>query len=132
MCINNFSNQTAWRKANLACKIAIDNSEKDELLRGGDPLRQRYVIILFHCYQKLAQKFPTSCQIPFQKFIHVNHYKSMLFSFAMSFVRCSWEARSSLLLISAPALNACLRLTLHLIYLGNGYRIFCTVRRSGT
>ncbi|KAL7989222.1 hypothetical protein Chor_011888 [Crotalus horridus] len=35
------SNQTAWRKANLACKIAIDNSEKDELLRGGDPLRQR-------------------------------------------------------------------------------------------
>ncbi|XP_042309648.1 vesicle transport protein SEC20 isoform X2 [Sceloporus undulatus] len=35
------SNQTAWRKANLACKIAIDNAEKDELLRGGDPLRQR-------------------------------------------------------------------------------------------
>nr|XP_005298117.1 vesicle transport protein SEC20 [Chrysemys picta bellii] len=35
------SNQTAWRKANLACKIAIDNSEKDELLPGGDPLRQR-------------------------------------------------------------------------------------------
>uniref|UniRef100_A0A670IXK4 Uncharacterized protein n=1 Tax=Podarcis muralis TaxID=64176 RepID=A0A670IXK4_PODMU len=24
--------QTAWRKANLACKIAIDNAEKDELL----------------------------------------------------------------------------------------------------
>ncbi|CAM5160094.1 unnamed protein product [Natator depressus] len=36
-----FSNQTAWRKANLACKIAIDNSEKDELLQRGDPLRQR-------------------------------------------------------------------------------------------
>ncbi|XP_074468302.1 vesicle transport protein SEC20 isoform X2 [Sebastes fasciatus] len=27
------SNQTAWRKANLACKLAIDNTEKDELLR---------------------------------------------------------------------------------------------------
>ncbi|KAJ7316317.1 hypothetical protein JRQ81_002479 [Phrynocephalus forsythii] len=39
--LKNFSNQTAWRKANLACKIAIDNAEKDELLRGGDPLRQR-------------------------------------------------------------------------------------------
>ncbi|XP_029957599.1 vesicle transport protein SEC20 [Salarias fasciatus] len=26
------SNQTAWRKANLACKLAIDNMEKDELL----------------------------------------------------------------------------------------------------
>ncbi|XP_030067675.1 vesicle transport protein SEC20 [Microcaecilia unicolor] len=35
------SNQTVWRKANLACKIAIDNSEKDELLRGGDSVRQR-------------------------------------------------------------------------------------------
>ncbi|XP_068958456.1 vesicle transport protein SEC20 [Petaurus breviceps papuanus] len=34
------SNQTAWRKANLACKIAIDNLEKAELLQGGD-LRQR-------------------------------------------------------------------------------------------
>ncbi|TMS14321.1 Vesicle transport protein SEC20 [Larimichthys crocea] len=30
------SNQTAWRKANLACLLAIDNMEKDELLRGGD------------------------------------------------------------------------------------------------
>ncbi|XP_059207707.1 vesicle transport protein SEC20-like [Centropristis striata] len=30
------SNQTAWRKANLACKLSIDNTEKDELLRGGD------------------------------------------------------------------------------------------------
>ncbi|KAM9788865.1 vesicle transport protein SEC20 [Neosynchiropus ocellatus] len=28
------SNQTAWRKANLACKLAIDNMEKDELLSG--------------------------------------------------------------------------------------------------
>ncbi|KAM9846554.1 vesicle transport protein SEC20 [Aulostomus maculatus] len=28
------SNQTAWRKANLACKLSIDNMEKDELLRG--------------------------------------------------------------------------------------------------
>ncbi|XP_039887999.1 vesicle transport protein SEC20 [Simochromis diagramma] len=28
------SNQTAWRKANLACKLAIDNMEKDELLHG--------------------------------------------------------------------------------------------------
>lgn len=31
-----FSNQTAWRKANLACKLAIDNIEKDTLLHGGD------------------------------------------------------------------------------------------------
>ncbi|XP_029924810.1 vesicle transport protein SEC20 [Myripristis murdjan] len=30
------SNQTAWRKANLACKLAIDNKEKDELLCGGE------------------------------------------------------------------------------------------------
>lgn len=30
------SNQTAWRKANLACKLAIDNMEKDKLLHGGD------------------------------------------------------------------------------------------------
>ncbi|XP_042355506.1 vesicle transport protein SEC20 [Plectropomus leopardus] len=28
------SNQTAWRKANLACKLAIDNTEKNELLHG--------------------------------------------------------------------------------------------------
>ncbi|XP_049322494.1 vesicle transport protein SEC20 [Astyanax mexicanus] len=36
------SNQTAWRKANLACKLAIDNREKDELLNGGDAsVRQR-------------------------------------------------------------------------------------------
>eukprot|EP00062_Callorhinchus_milii_P020643 gi/632976521/ref/XP_007904841.1/ PREDICTED: vesicle transport protein SEC20 [Callorhinchus milii] len=36
------SNQTTWRKANLACKLAIDNSEKDELLHAGDSsLRQR-------------------------------------------------------------------------------------------
>ncbi|KAI4872052.1 hypothetical protein NFI96_026162 [Prochilodus magdalenae] len=35
------SNQTAWRKANLACKLAIDNREKDELLHGGDSVRQR-------------------------------------------------------------------------------------------
>ncbi|KAM9451674.1 vesicle transport protein SEC20 [Clarias gariepinus] len=38
------SNQTAWRKANLACKLAIDNLEKDELLHGGDSsVRQRKV-----------------------------------------------------------------------------------------
>ncbi|XP_061595532.1 vesicle transport protein SEC20 [Cololabis saira] len=30
------SNQTAWRKANLACKLAIDNQEKEELLCGGE------------------------------------------------------------------------------------------------
>ncbi|XP_075887934.1 vesicle transport protein SEC20-like isoform X2 [Nelusetta ayraudi] len=30
------SNQTAWRKANLACKQAIDNMEKDELLHTGE------------------------------------------------------------------------------------------------
>ncbi|KAK3524279.1 hypothetical protein QTP70_026044 [Hemibagrus guttatus] len=30
------SNQIAWRKANLACKLVIDNLEKDELLHGGD------------------------------------------------------------------------------------------------
>ncbi|XP_004644892.1 vesicle transport protein SEC20 [Octodon degus] len=35
------SNQTSWRKANLTCKIAIDNLEKAELLQGRDPLRQR-------------------------------------------------------------------------------------------
>ncbi|KAF5898416.1 vesicle transport protein SEC20, partial [Clarias magur] len=36
------SNQTAWRKANLACKLAIDNLEKDELLHGGNSsVRQR-------------------------------------------------------------------------------------------
>ncbi|XP_016066731.1 PREDICTED: vesicle transport protein SEC20 isoform X3 [Miniopterus natalensis] len=35
------SNQTSWRKANLTCKIAIDNLEKAELLQGGDLLRQR-------------------------------------------------------------------------------------------
>uniref|UniRef100_A0A8B9SNY6 BCL2 interacting protein 1 n=1 Tax=Anas platyrhynchos TaxID=8839 RepID=A0A8B9SNY6_ANAPL len=33
--------QAAWRKANLACKIAIDNAEKDQLLQGRDSLRQR-------------------------------------------------------------------------------------------
>uniref|UniRef100_A0A3Q3WY81 Sec20 C-terminal domain-containing protein n=1 Tax=Mola mola TaxID=94237 RepID=A0A3Q3WY81_MOLML len=39
------SNQTAWRKANLACKLAIDNLEKDELLHGGESqsIRQRKV-----------------------------------------------------------------------------------------
>lgn len=39
------SNQTAWRKANLACKLSIDNMEKDELLHGGETqsLRQRLV-----------------------------------------------------------------------------------------
>ncbi len=36
-----FSNQTAWRKANLACKLAMDNLEKDELLQGADSVRQR-------------------------------------------------------------------------------------------
>ncbi|XP_034034018.1 vesicle transport protein SEC20 isoform X2 [Thalassophryne amazonica] len=36
------SNQTAWRKANLACKLAIDNMEKDELLRGGESLNARH------------------------------------------------------------------------------------------
>lgn len=35
------SNQMAWRKANLACKMAIDNLEKDELLQGDDSVRQR-------------------------------------------------------------------------------------------
>ncbi|KAL4631254.1 vesicle transport protein SEC20 isoform X1 [Arapaima gigas] len=30
------SNQTAWRKANLACKVSIDNLEKDELLCAKD------------------------------------------------------------------------------------------------
>ncbi|KAL0994722.1 hypothetical protein UPYG_G00126290 [Umbra pygmaea] len=38
------SNQTAWRKANLACKLSIDNMEKDELLYGGDStVKQRKV-----------------------------------------------------------------------------------------
>nr|XP_055036902.1 vesicle transport protein SEC20 [Misgurnus anguillicaudatus] len=35
------SNQMAWRKANLASKLAIDNLEKDELLDGGNSVRQR-------------------------------------------------------------------------------------------
>ncbi|XP_062333107.1 vesicle transport protein SEC20 isoform X2 [Osmerus eperlanus] len=36
------SNQTAWRKANLASKLSIDNLEKEALLNGGDSaLRQR-------------------------------------------------------------------------------------------
>lgn len=30
------SNQTAWRKANLACKLSIDNVERDELFHGGE------------------------------------------------------------------------------------------------
>lgn len=39
------SNQTAWRKANLACKLGIDNMEKDELLQRGEnnSTRQRKV-----------------------------------------------------------------------------------------
>ncbi|XP_072301592.1 vesicle transport protein SEC20-like [Eucyclogobius newberryi] len=39
------SNQTAWRKANLACKLTIDNTEKDELLQRGEAYgtRQRKV-----------------------------------------------------------------------------------------
>ncbi|XP_075958864.1 vesicle transport protein SEC20 isoform X2 [Anarhichas minor] len=39
------SNQTAWRKANLACKLAIDHTEKDELLHGveNQSTRQRKV-----------------------------------------------------------------------------------------
>ena len=42
---NDSSNQTAWRKANLACKLAIDNKEKDELLCGAanQNTRQRLV-----------------------------------------------------------------------------------------
>ncbi|XP_075398082.1 vesicle transport protein SEC20 isoform X4 [Tenrec ecaudatus] len=35
------SNQTSWRKANLTCKIAIDNLEKAELLQGGELVRHR-------------------------------------------------------------------------------------------
>ncbi|XP_033830374.1 vesicle transport protein SEC20-like [Periophthalmus magnuspinnatus] len=36
------SNQTAWRKANLASKLSIDNMEKQSLLNGGDSaVRQR-------------------------------------------------------------------------------------------
>ncbi|KAJ8348107.1 hypothetical protein SKAU_G00266960 [Synaphobranchus kaupii] len=36
------SNQTAWRKANLACKLSIDKVEADELLQGGETsVRQR-------------------------------------------------------------------------------------------
>ncbi|KAK6299253.1 hypothetical protein J4Q44_G00307630 [Coregonus suidteri] len=38
------SNQTAWRKANLASKLSLDNLEKESLLYGGDSeLRQRKV-----------------------------------------------------------------------------------------
>lgn len=41
-----FSNRTAWRKAIVACKLAIDNMEKEELLRGGEnqSTRQRWVL----------------------------------------------------------------------------------------
>lgn len=36
------SNQTAWRKANLASKLSLDNLEKESLLYGGDSeLRHR-------------------------------------------------------------------------------------------
>ncbi|CAN9501405.1 unnamed protein product [Ophioblennius macclurei] len=35
------SNQTAWRKANLACMLAIDNMEKDELLHRGENHRTK-------------------------------------------------------------------------------------------
>ncbi len=41
------SNQTAWRKANLACKLAIDNTEKDELLRGGENQSTRQRLVQF-------------------------------------------------------------------------------------
>ncbi|KAM4621655.1 vesicle transport protein SEC20 [Polymixia lowei] len=38
------SNQTSWRKANLASKLSIDNLEKEALLNGGDSdLRQRKI-----------------------------------------------------------------------------------------
>nr|XP_020445613.1 vesicle transport protein SEC20 isoform X1 [Monopterus albus] len=38
------SNQTAWRKANLACKLSIDNMEKQALLSGADSaVRQRKI-----------------------------------------------------------------------------------------
>lgn len=54
------SNQTSWRKANLTCKIAIDNLEKAELLRGGDPLRHRY---LSPCHRRSQR-----CTSPFAVF----------------------------------------------------------------
>lgn len=41
------SNQTAWRKANLACKLAIDNMEKDELLHGGEDQKTRQRLVQF-------------------------------------------------------------------------------------
>lgn len=33
-CFVDSSNQTAWKKANLSCKLVIDSTEKDELLFG--------------------------------------------------------------------------------------------------
>ena len=41
LCLS-YSNQTAWRKANLASNLAIDKLEKEELLNDGDTtVRQR-------------------------------------------------------------------------------------------
>ncbi|RXM91863.1 Vesicle transport protein SEC20 [Acipenser ruthenus] len=51
------SNQTAWRKANLSCKLAIDNSEKDDLLQGGDSsARQRTIEICMGSEAKCLRK----------------------------------------------------------------------------
>lgn len=48
LCCSCHSNQTAWRKANLACKLAMDNVEKDELLCGGEnhTVRHRSALVL--------------------------------------------------------------------------------------
>lgn len=56
------SNQTAWRKANLACKQAIDNMEKDELLhsREDQSPRQRFA-------QYFSSEFRADVSMPFQK-----------------------------------------------------------------
>uniref|UniRef100_A0A1A7WM19 BCL2/adenovirus E1B interacting protein 1b n=2 Tax=Iconisemion striatum TaxID=60296 RepID=A0A1A7WM19_9TELE len=43
------SNQVAWRRANLACKLAIDSLEKDELLRGGEHQSSRHRKVTKEC-----------------------------------------------------------------------------------
>ncbi|CAH2277182.1 vesicle transport SEC20 [Pelobates cultripes] len=57
------SNQTVWRKSNLSCKQTIDNSEKDELLEGGDPTRQRCRVFLIQCIG--VQNIPLPAAIGF-------------------------------------------------------------------
>uniref|UniRef100_A0A3Q3W6I7 Sec20 C-terminal domain-containing protein n=1 Tax=Mola mola TaxID=94237 RepID=A0A3Q3W6I7_MOLML len=55
------SNQTVWRKANLASKLSIDNMEKQALLSGADgSVRQRKCCIYTTC---ICQKLKPSAHI---------------------------------------------------------------------